>query len=301
MHENNMKLSSLDLNLLSVLHALLQTQSVSKAAAMIDRTQPATSHALKRLRLHFGDQILVRDGWKMQLTPVGRSLRGPVDDAIAKVLGVFYNGMPFDPVTSSRRLKIATHDVCLPMFNGLLSELTRIAPGMSVEFCTSTDHRAAVVNHDVDLALGFGKFRSNESLVCTDTRKLSWAVFAPKGHPYSTTKSLRVWSKSKHIAVAGMGGGKGPIEKIVVNKGISRQISMYAPNFLSALLLTRDCDALLTTLKEPFQPLCKELGIEATVPPFKVPQSSATLIHRQPFTNSFEQWLGELAVENLCV
>ena len=45
-----MNLNSLDLNLLTALDALLREANVSRAAMRIGLSQPATSHALQRLR-----------------------------------------------------------------------------------------------------------------------------------------------------------------------------------------------------------------------------------------------------------
>jgi hypothetical protein len=63
-----MNLNSLDLNLLVALDALLREANVSRAAMRIGLSQPATSHALQRLRDLIGDPLLVRNGARMELT-----------------------------------------------------------------------------------------------------------------------------------------------------------------------------------------------------------------------------------------
>ena len=52
-------LSSVDLNLLVVLEALLAEGSVTRAAKRVGLSQPATSHALGRLRTLLGDPLFV--------------------------------------------------------------------------------------------------------------------------------------------------------------------------------------------------------------------------------------------------
>jgi DNA-binding transcriptional LysR family regulator len=59
---HRMNLLSWDLNLLVALDALLGEGSVSRAALKIGLSQPATSHALGRLREIVGDPLLVRVG-----------------------------------------------------------------------------------------------------------------------------------------------------------------------------------------------------------------------------------------------
>ncbi len=55
-----MDINRLDLNLLRALDALLAERHVTRAAARLHLTQPATSAALARLRAAFGDPLLVR-------------------------------------------------------------------------------------------------------------------------------------------------------------------------------------------------------------------------------------------------
>ena len=65
----------LDLNLLIALDALLGEQSVTRAAEVLQRSQPALSASLKRLRHQFQDDLLVRVGNHYELTPLATQLR----------------------------------------------------------------------------------------------------------------------------------------------------------------------------------------------------------------------------------
>lgn len=62
-------LTSVDLNLLVPLLALLEEKSVTRAASRVSLSQPAMSHALRRLRRLLDDELLVRQGGSMILTP----------------------------------------------------------------------------------------------------------------------------------------------------------------------------------------------------------------------------------------
>ena len=54
------ELAGIDLNLLVVLDALLSERHVTRAALRLNKTQPAVSHALKRLREALGEDLFVR-------------------------------------------------------------------------------------------------------------------------------------------------------------------------------------------------------------------------------------------------
>jgi DNA-binding transcriptional LysR family regulator len=68
-------ITGLDLNLLPVLDAVLHERNVTAAGRRIGLSQPATSSALRRLRIHFDDPLLVRStGNQFELTPLAESL-----------------------------------------------------------------------------------------------------------------------------------------------------------------------------------------------------------------------------------
>jgi DNA-binding transcriptional LysR family regulator len=69
-------LSTIHLNLLVMLEALLVERHVTRAATRLRVSQPAVSRGLARLRVLFDDQLLVRVGRGTQLTPKGASLQG---------------------------------------------------------------------------------------------------------------------------------------------------------------------------------------------------------------------------------
>jgi hypothetical protein len=58
--------SALNLRALSV---ILRECNLTRAAELLETTQPSISKILARLREHFGDPLVLRDGHGMQLTP----------------------------------------------------------------------------------------------------------------------------------------------------------------------------------------------------------------------------------------
>src|ERR1700681_1209482 len=101
---HRMNLASLDLNLLVALDALLLETSVSRAAMRIGLSQPATSHALARLRDVLRDPLLVRVGARMELTPRAQALRAPLAQALDQVRGLF-TPEKFDASCSERHFR----------------------------------------------------------------------------------------------------------------------------------------------------------------------------------------------------
>jgi DNA-binding transcriptional LysR family regulator len=92
-----MKNKHIDLHLLVCLEALLNEQSVTRAAEKMGMSQPGMSNALARLRQLTGDMLLVRTSQGMALTPRGRELAGTVRKGLSVMEEIFADRQPFDP------------------------------------------------------------------------------------------------------------------------------------------------------------------------------------------------------------
>ncbi|KHL16032.1 UNVERIFIED_CONTAM: transcriptional regulator [Mumia flava] len=101
------RLASVDLNLLVPLLALLEERSVTRAAARVGLSQPAMSHALGRMRRLLGDELLVRHGAGMTLTPRAAELVVPLRQALEHA-GRVVRFPGFDPATDRRTITVAS-------------------------------------------------------------------------------------------------------------------------------------------------------------------------------------------------
>ena len=65
-----MRFKGLDLNLLVAFDALMNTRSITRAAVLMNMSQPAMSAALARMRGYFQDELLVAQGYVGQSSDV---------------------------------------------------------------------------------------------------------------------------------------------------------------------------------------------------------------------------------------
>src|SRR3712207_4956844 len=118
--------AALDLNLIKVLHALLEECSVTAAGRRVGLSQPATSSALRRLREILNDPLLVRGADGYRCTPHAESLRGPVNAAIAALSEAFRQPERFEPAVASLRIRLAATDLAtLATLPNVLPRLVR--------------------------------------------------------------------------------------------------------------------------------------------------------------------------------
>lgn len=123
----------LNLNLLYPLHAILHAPTLTEAGRRVRLSQSAMSHALRRLRDHFSDDLVTHSGGDQHLTPLGMALRAEVRRVMQEVEGTFNYALDFDPLTATQTITIATPEAIEQMLLGpVLRGLSTDAPTLSV-------------------------------------------------------------------------------------------------------------------------------------------------------------------------
>lgn len=127
-------LRSLNLNQLPILRELLRHESITKAAASLNLSQPAVSNVLKTLRGHFGDELLAREGKQMFRTAKGQELLAILEPALVHIESAI-KGSDFDPLSAVGPVRIAAVDNLLATFAGPMCKLLeKEAPNLQLQF-----------------------------------------------------------------------------------------------------------------------------------------------------------------------
>ena len=125
--------SSIDLNLLIALGAMLEQRNLTRAGENTNMSQPAMSGALGRLRRHFDDELIVRDGRQYQLTPLAQRLLPDVRDALRQVERTLEARPEFDPASSTRTFSLVMSDYAVTVLvDPLLRRVHELAPGVGL-------------------------------------------------------------------------------------------------------------------------------------------------------------------------
>ncbi|MGW5275736.1 LysR family transcriptional regulator [Streptomyces sp. NPDC004044] len=148
------RLASVNLNLLVPLLALLEERSVTKAAERVGLSQPAMSHALTRMRRLLGDDLVVRQGTGVTLTPRALELIAPLRSALQQTAHVV-NFPHFDPVTDRRVITIAmTNSTAFVVGPQLARLIAERAPHATLRLRTITvPTEATFTDKGVDVVL----------------------------------------------------------------------------------------------------------------------------------------------------
>ncbi|SES27284.1 DNA-binding transcriptional regulator, LysR family [Lentzea xinjiangensis] len=142
-------LLTIDLNLLIPLQALLVEANVTRAAERTGVTQPAMSGSLARLRRHFGDPLLTRNGRGMKLTPFGAALAEPVDRAVDSMRSVLSSRNTLKSGLVSRTFTIVASDyISIVLIKPFLQSLWNSGQNVSVKIIPIGDDMLSPLEGD---------------------------------------------------------------------------------------------------------------------------------------------------------
>jgi len=270
-HIRLVDLRSLDLNLLVTLDALLTEQSVSRVARRLDRSQPAISAALARLRAHLNDPLLVRRGSAMVTTPYARALHDPIRRILREIEHTLTRA-PFDPSTSTRTFRIAVTDyTAFTLFPGLMNRIHERAPGVRVELWPLDEHVRERLEHgELDLAVA-----DDWALRHLRRRqRLCWERFVclvRREHPrIRRSLTLERFLAERHALVSARGRVAGNVDDALERLGRTRDVALTLPHFLAVPAIVAETDLVVTLAERIARRFAEPAALRVLKPPFEV-------------------------------
>ncbi|TNB76701.1 LysR family transcriptional regulator [Arthrobacter sp. BB-1] len=239
-------MKNLDLNLLPHLQVILELRNITRAAERLQLSQPATSAAMSRLRRHFDDELLVRNGRIYELTPFAQSLVPLVDEAMLHIQRATRVRSGFDPATSEREFVIAASDYAAALIVGPLRGILREeAPGVSVDFVPTakTGIQGQMADYSkIDLLVGPTGYQMQGA--SKQVFRDSFVAIADAGNPLLQQPRLTLADLTAvPHAVGYFGEGiSTPADKLFESRGFQRRVAAVVAGFLSLPLLVEGTD-----------------------------------------------------------
>ncbi|KVP65676.1 LysR family transcriptional regulator [Burkholderia ubonensis] len=236
--------TTIDLNLLVVLDALLSESSVVGAANALGLSPSALSRSLARLRVMTGDPLLVRAGRDLVPTPRALELRGKVHALVEDARAVMCPCQELDLRTLKRTFSIRAGEGFVETFAAeLLAHASRSAPGIRLRFAPKPNKNVdALRNGDIDLEVGVIGQSGPELRVQALFRDRFIGVVRAN-HPLATGEiTPQRFASFPQIGVSRRGQFDGPIDAMLASLGIKRCVTTVVSSFPTALALARDSD-----------------------------------------------------------
>jgi DNA-binding transcriptional LysR family regulator len=236
-----------DLNLVRVFLVIWETRSQTVAAQRLNLTQPAVSHALRRLRETFNDPLFVRSTGGMVPTEMATRLHGPLSEALLMIQRAVKDTEHFDPSTAQRVFRVAMTDISefffLPSLMGWLADA---APSVHIRVVPLDQSTVAhgMRAGEVDLALGFIPELEHEAEVTSEHLMTdTFVCLVRAGHPIlRSRRGTPDLASLKYVYASSTATGHQLAERWLTETGVKRQVALWLGHFTVAPSVVRSTD-----------------------------------------------------------
>ena len=234
---------TLDLNLLVVFDAVAQERSATRAAAKLNMTQPAISHALARLRAALHDDLFLRTPDGMEPTPFAGHLAGPVRAALEGLGAALDGAAAFDPGTAERGFTAALDNrSALVLAAPVAAAVAAEAPGISLDLRPSgtMDVAGRLDRAELDLALG-SLAAPGERFSDLKLFETGYVALVRRGHPLAGNgaPSLAAFAAVPHLDLSSTGEDTEFVDAELARHGLRRHVALRAPLLAAATVLAQ--------------------------------------------------------------
>jgi DNA-binding transcriptional LysR family regulator len=289
-----MQLNRIDLNLFVVFDTIYAERNLTRAAAVLNVTQPAVSNALARLRDSFEDRLFVKVGRTMQPTPVAQNLIGPVRAALRQLQASVETRQSFDPATAERQFNLAIRDItCSLLLPRLMEALRQQAPHVRLH-CHEVDRGdlvAELAAGTLDCAIDIPQLdraRLNSRPLLSDR----YVCVLRRDHPAARRAlDLDGFLALGQIMVSSRRRGRGYIELALARLGRQAEVALRLQHYQPAFHVAMSSDLALTAPAS----LARHYDVAVHELPFAVPMLESLLYwHKNADLEPANVWLRDL-------
>lgn len=292
--------SSIDLNLLLSLEALLNERSVTRAAEVMSVGQPAMSASLARLRRHYGDPLLVREGRTYALTPLAESLLDPTRSAVAAVATVLERAPRFEPATDHRTFTVVASDYMLVvLLSRVITTLTSEAPGIQMSVLPiGQDSPDLLRRQRVDLIIAPAEVVPHDQPFATAPLLTDqYALVADQHNPLPASVTLAEF-ESLSFASYVSSPAKPVVDRELERLGITRRTIVGTASFVAAPLLVQATPLVTLIPRLLVGALKQQTSLREIRVPFELPLLHEALFwHPRHTADPAHQWFRRRLVE----
>lgn len=284
-----------DLNLLLAFDALMDERNVSKAAHRLSLGQSAMSHALKRLRDLFGDDILVRGPGGLVPTDRALSLWQPIRRALSDLEEGLARAATFDPRHQHRVFTLSVPDyVAALLAPHLVNDARDRAPRVAyrIESGSRADALAALEDGQIDALIAVARppdWATGEILF-TDGFSTLYDPSAWDTPP----EDVDAFCKAPHALASQPNSFEGWVDEALHEIGRQRTVVLSAARFADAAACVEGGPVLLTLPSRAARYFASRTGLAVLAPPLPDRRVAVRLLRRKRALGAPDsEWLAE--------
>jgi DNA-binding transcriptional LysR family regulator len=285
----------MDLNLLKAFDALMQERSVTRAAERLGVTQPSASAALARLRLLFGDELLVKSGREMRPTPFAERIAGRIHHLLLEVGDIVTSHDAFDPRQDQQTFRVMVTDyTALVLMGPVARTLAAEAPHVGLELVTHGmgDHAGHLQSGAVDLAVVPDRLSRHSGLPREELFADDFALAGWRGNPHVTDAMTMADVAAAPYLTYSVGSEPSMVDSLLTELGHDRRADVLVASFVTGPLLLRGTRLITFVQRRLADLLAEAAELRVVRPPFAIPPLVETLTwHPRSTTDPGHRWL----------
>lgn len=272
-----------DLRLLDTLEAIHRAGSITAAAKDLGLSQPAVSHALRKLRSIFRDQLFVRTATGVTPTPLADQLSASARRIQSLVHAELSASAHFDPAQLDRTVYLCMTDAGeMVMLPRLLQRLRAEAPRVTVRTLTLPPPAMAEAldNGVADVAVGPFPDLARSQLRRQRLYRRGFLCLAARDQRALSRRglTLETYLDQPHIAVRSSSRIEEVFDRFLDENGYERRIALTVPHTLCVPAVARATDLIATVPQSVGTFFSSYPGVRVFPVPFVEPAPPMTTI-----------------------
>jgi len=295
-----MDIRAVDLNLLKAFDALISERAVTRAAGRIGLSQPAMSHALSRLRGLFADDLFVRNPTGMEPTARAREIAPFVTAAIEHIEAALNLGIGFDPAKSTGIFTAGMAEYAeVALVGRLAAAFAEQAPRATLRLVPLSGADAAEQLDRGMIYVAIAHLRAPPTTIESQIlMRDPFVVVARKGHPLAAEPlSIEAYAAQSHILVSPRGDTSGAIDRILVDFGLRRRISLLVATYLAVPVALAASDLIATVPSRTARQIAATAEIEILPLPIDLSMTVSMAWHRRAASEPAQAWFRSLLTD----
>ena len=302
---NHAQLARIDFNLLLLFDLLIEERNAGRAAARLNLSPSAISHALRRLRGLLDDPLFLPTPKGMIPTERAQALAPAVREIVERVQAIVSDSAAFDPATASRRFRIGAPDGAISVIvPHLVERLQATAPGIDLSIVQLLPQPGALNPAEAWRAAFADVESGGISLAILPhppeaqrfhASKLyfeDFVIVARRGHALGKKPTLEKFAAARHVLVSATGDRWGFVDQKLAEHGLARRIALTVPSFFMAVSAIASSDLVAALPRHFAQQAQRDFVIQIAEPPIDMLSSDLhAIVSRTALLDHGIAWL----------
>ena len=249
---NQVDLRLIDTTILLVFLGAMRHRQATAVAREMGLTQPAVSHALKRLRNLYDDPLFLRRAHGLEPTALAHELEPKVRRIVRLISETLEAAEEFSPDTAATTLKIGAFDYELTgIIPKLVAELRTVSPNVNVHAFPLQNQEAlqALIQGQLDISIGYFDFPPNRNaqFVAGELYSEHYVLAGRRNHPlFMQDLTLDAVAQAHHLLISPYGPNRNLVDHALHLQELKRNIRTVVPSLFGALSIVENSDLVVT-------------------------------------------------------